>query len=460
MTEMAAAQRASAGEMARLRERVEATEAIAREAKVVAALPPAPVVAPPAAPVVARPAPPPVAAPPPASTTPRISAAPPASSAPPLRARHAHVRSACEGASGSNRHGRARVQPRAGDLPHAREHGQAVLDFLDFMAKYPKHPLVANAQYWIGEAYYVQRDYRQAQTEFQKVLDIAPGSAKAGDALLKIGYCQRNLRDESRARATWQRVVHEFPRSEAAGKARTLLSARGGRRNRLSVSSSTHWRRRSAAAILRALGAHHAHAHHTSVADRSAAIRRCWRRSRRRRPLTCAARSCRATRWRSPSSARAPATAYGVEVAESLAAELASRGRDDRQRTGARHRHRGASRCAGRRRTDPGRARPRHRARRLSAREPRRWPAPIMRARGAALPVPRHDAAAGPSLSGPQSDAGRAGPGRRRGGGGRAQRKPDHGRIGRRPRPRSVRRSRPNYLGGEPGGEWAHPGRC
>jgi TolA-binding protein len=32
---------------------------------------------------------------------------------------------------------------------------------------------VANAQYWIGEAYYVQHDYRQAQTEFQKVLKTA-----------------------------------------------------------------------------------------------------------------------------------------------------------------------------------------------------------------------------------------------------------------------------------------------
>ena len=86
---------------------------------------------------------------------------------------------------------------------------------------------MANAQYWIGEAYYVQHDYRQAQTEFQKVLTTAPGSAKAGDALLKIGYCQLNLHDTARARATWQRVVHEFPKSEAAGKARTLLAAQG-----------------------------------------------------------------------------------------------------------------------------------------------------------------------------------------------------------------------------------------
>jgi tol-pal system protein YbgF len=98
-----------------------------------------------------------------------------------------------------------------------------VLDFLDFMAKYPGHPLVANAQYWIGEAYYVQRDYRQAMAEFHKVARIAPASAKAADAYLKIGLCQRNLRDEPQARQTWQRVVHDFPQSEAAEKARVFL---------------------------------------------------------------------------------------------------------------------------------------------------------------------------------------------------------------------------------------------
>ena len=108
----------------------------------------------------------------------------------------------------------------------AREYGQAVLDFVDFIAKYPRHPLAANAQYWIGEAYYVQRDYRQALTEFQKVLDVAPGSAKVPDALLKVGLCYRNLRDESRARQTWDRVVKDYPKSPAATKARALMRAK------------------------------------------------------------------------------------------------------------------------------------------------------------------------------------------------------------------------------------------
>jgi tol-pal system protein YbgF len=106
----------------------------------------------------------------------------------------------------------------------AREHGQAVLDLLAFIARHPGHPLVGNAQYWIGEAYYVQHDYRQAMAEFARVGEIAPASPKVADALLKVGLCQRRLRDEPGARQTWQRLVREFARSDAAGRARALLA--------------------------------------------------------------------------------------------------------------------------------------------------------------------------------------------------------------------------------------------
>ena len=108
----------------------------------------------------------------------------------------------------------------------SREYGQAVLDFLDFIAKFPRHPLAANAQYWIGEAYYVQRDYRQAMTEFRKVVEVYPASPKAADALVKVGLCYRNLRDPARAQQTWQRVVATYPSTEAAAIAKTLMRGR------------------------------------------------------------------------------------------------------------------------------------------------------------------------------------------------------------------------------------------
>ncbi|HXG04336.1 MAG TPA: tol-pal system protein YbgF [Candidatus Binatia bacterium] len=109
----------------------------------------------------------------------------------------------------------------------AREHGQAVLEFLDFLARHPQHALAANAQYWIGEAYYAQRDYRQALVEFQKVLDHPNVNGKWADALLKIGMCHAQLREPARARQSWQRLLAEFPSSPAADRARALLRDAG-----------------------------------------------------------------------------------------------------------------------------------------------------------------------------------------------------------------------------------------
>jgi tol-pal system protein YbgF len=132
-----------------------------------------------------------------------------------------------------------RPTPKAGANPEqeyaaalatyrAREHGQAVIDFLDFIAKYPKHPLAGNAQYWIGEAYWAQRDYRQALVEFEKVFEHGP--AKAPDALLKIGLCYLRLNDVPRAQQAWQRVVNEYPKSESASMARSLISTHSAAR--------------------------------------------------------------------------------------------------------------------------------------------------------------------------------------------------------------------------------------
>jgi len=111
----------------------------------------------------------------------------------------------------------------------SREHGQAVLDFLEFIARYPDHQLAASAQYWIGEAYYAQRDYRQALVEFAKVLARPGPNASAPESLWKIGLCHANLRAPGHARETWQRLLREYPDSEAARRARTRLTTRGAR---------------------------------------------------------------------------------------------------------------------------------------------------------------------------------------------------------------------------------------
>jgi len=187
--------------------------------------------------------PPPAPAPPPSATmlpSPTLSptSAPPPSAGPPTAAVE-KPRVTPPPAPPATIITPAKPAPKAGGNPEqeyaaalatyrAREHGQAVIDFLDFIAKYPKHPLAGNAQYWIGEAYWAQRDYRQALVEFEKVFEHGPG--KAPDAQLKIGLCYLRLGDVTRAQQAWQRVVNEYPKSESAAMAKSLIATHSAAR--------------------------------------------------------------------------------------------------------------------------------------------------------------------------------------------------------------------------------------
>src|SRR5437016_1855616 len=59
--------------------------------------------------------------------------------------------------------------------------------FQDFLTRYPKDELAANAQYWLGETFYAEKKWNDAIVEFQRVLKEHKGSDKVPDALLKIG---------------------------------------------------------------------------------------------------------------------------------------------------------------------------------------------------------------------------------------------------------------------------------
>lgn len=112
---------------------------------------------------------------------------------------------------------------RALDRYRAGEFGQAVLDFEEFVAKFRSHPLAGNAQYWIGEAFFLHRDFQQAVVEFRKALDLAPRGEKIPDVLLRLGQAYRALKRPERAREVWEQLLRDFPMSEAARRARVAL---------------------------------------------------------------------------------------------------------------------------------------------------------------------------------------------------------------------------------------------
>ncbi|TLY75218.1 MAG: tol-pal system protein YbgF [Gammaproteobacteria bacterium] len=108
------------------------------------------------------------------------------------------------------------VYTQAFDALRAGSYSVAITGFKDFLGTYPASPLAENAQYWLGEAYYVNHDYEAAAGAFRAVLKKWPDSRKAPDALLKLGYTQYALKQYSAARATLSEVTRKYPGSDSA----------------------------------------------------------------------------------------------------------------------------------------------------------------------------------------------------------------------------------------------------
>jgi len=103
------------------------------------------------------------------------------------------------------------------------QYDRAIQAFQQFLFNYPNSSLADNAQYWLGEAYYVNRSFPEAQSAFQKVVDKYPQSRKIPDALLKIGYCRYEMKLWEPAKAVLEQVVSKYPDAPAAKLAQERL---------------------------------------------------------------------------------------------------------------------------------------------------------------------------------------------------------------------------------------------
>jgi len=93
------------------------------------------------------------------------------------------------------------------------EYVTAAEGFMDFLEAYPGSPLAGNAQYWLGECYYVTRNYELALGAFNTLLVQYPDSSKVPDAWLKIGYTHYELQQWNEASKALTMVKDQFPGS-------------------------------------------------------------------------------------------------------------------------------------------------------------------------------------------------------------------------------------------------------
>ncbi len=94
-----------------------------------------------------------------------------------------------------------------------------------YLRKYPDSPLSDNAQYWIGECYYAQRDFNNAILAYYDVTRRYPKGDRVCAAMLKQGLAFAELGDAADARIVLERLIQSHPDCEEASQARAKLSA-------------------------------------------------------------------------------------------------------------------------------------------------------------------------------------------------------------------------------------------
>jgi tol-pal system protein YbgF len=111
-----------------------------------------------------------------------------------------------------------------GELRKGR-YPEAIAAWQRFLNAHPNGSLAGEARYWLGEAYYLNRDYNAAKETFINLGLNHPESERLPDALLKLGYIYGEQGDAARARDVLQKLVQVYPGTQVASLAERRLQS-------------------------------------------------------------------------------------------------------------------------------------------------------------------------------------------------------------------------------------------
>ena len=108
---------------------------------------------------------------------------------------------------------------RAGDFD------KAVLHLSNFQRRYAGSAFGDSARFWLGNAQYGKRDYKEAITAFRSFVAAAPEHPRAPEAMLSLANSQAETKDPRGARKTIEELIKAYPQSEAAQAGRERLAS-------------------------------------------------------------------------------------------------------------------------------------------------------------------------------------------------------------------------------------------
>src|SRR5262249_26337519 len=99
-----------------------------------------------------------------------------------------------------------------------KEYALAEEALRDFMQKFPRDRLAADAQFWLGESMYQRQNYREAADAFVAMSKKYENHTKAPDALLRLGQSLAALNERELACATFGEIPRKYPRAPLSVK--------------------------------------------------------------------------------------------------------------------------------------------------------------------------------------------------------------------------------------------------
>ena len=99
----------------------------------------------------------------------------------------------------------------------------AIQGFESFMKTFPKSDLADDAQYFIGETYYMSGRFQDAVGAYDLVIERHPSSNTLPDTYYKRGMAQKALGQAAAAKESLSFVIKTYPSSDAAFLAKQAL---------------------------------------------------------------------------------------------------------------------------------------------------------------------------------------------------------------------------------------------
>lgn len=104
------------------------------------------------------------------------------------------------------------------------EFATAQLVFVDFLNRYPSTGYRSSVLFWLGNAQYATKEYKDALASFRALVANVPDHVRAPESVLAIANCQLEMKESKAARKTLEELLSNYPNSEAAVAAKDRLA--------------------------------------------------------------------------------------------------------------------------------------------------------------------------------------------------------------------------------------------